>query len=143
MGIDLTGLGSIFDFGKAIIDRFVPDPAAKMKAAYDLAVLQQNGELQKMAQETGLMQGQIDTNKIEAANPSVFVSGWRPAVGWVCVLGIGYSFVAWPFLAWASGIWKFPLPPTLDMGTLITLLAGMLGFAGMRTFEKLNGVASK
>lgn len=143
MGLDLTGLGSVFDFGKAIIERFVPDPAAKMKASLDLATLQQNGELAKLAQDNGLMLAQIDVNKTEAANPKLFVSGWRPAVGWTCVLGIFYSFVAWPMLSWTSGIWKYPAPPQLDMGTLITLLAGMLGFGGMRMYEKLNNVAAK
>jgi hypothetical protein len=142
--MDLTGLGSIFDFGKAIIERFVPDPAAKMKATLDLAELNQKGELAKLAMETGLMQGQIDINKAEAASTSLFVSGWRPAAGWVCVIGgLGYTFVGWPLLTWASGIWKFPAPPMLDMGTLLTLLGGMLGLAGARTIEKLNGVAAK
>lgn len=141
--MDITGIGSLLDFGRTIIERFVPDPAMKLKATQDMYDAQQRGELAKMAAETGLMMAQIDVNKVEASNTSLFVSGWRPAVGWVCVLGILYSFVAWPFLAWASGIWKFEAPPTLDMGTLITLLAGMLGFAGMRTFEKLNNVAAK
>lgn len=141
MGLDLTGLGSIFDFGKAIVERFVPDPAAKMKATLDLATLAQTGELAKLAQETGLAQGQIDINKVEAASGNLLVSGWRPAVGWTCVGGLFYSFLTWPLLVWASGIWHFVAPPTLDMGTLITLLFGMLGLGGMRTFEKLKGVA--
>lgn len=143
--MDLTGIGSIFDFGKAIIDRFVPDPAAKLKAAYDLAALQQSGELAKMAQETGLIQGQIDINKIEAASPSLFVAGWRPAVGWVCVAGLVYSFAVWPILAWLGpgALHIATVPPQLDMGTLMTLLVGMLGLSGMRTLEKMNGVAAK
>lgn len=141
--MDLTGLGSVFDFGKSLLERFVPDPAQKAKAMLDLATLQQTGDLAKLAQENGLMLAQIDVNKAEAQSKSLFVSGWRPAVGWVCVLGLGYQFITWPLLAWASGIWTFPPPPQLDMGTLITLLAGMLGFGGLRTFEKLNNVAAK
>lgn len=141
--MDITGLGSIFDFGKAIIERFVPDPALKLKATFDLAQLQQNGELAKIAADNGLQLAQIDVNKTEATNPKLFVSGWRPAVGWVCVLGLFYSFFAWAFLSWASAIWKFPPPPQLDMGTLITLLFGMLGLGGLRTYEKLNNVAAK
>lgn len=143
MGLDLTGLGSVFDFGKSIIERLIPDPALKLKATQELAQMQLNGELAKTAQENGLMLAQIDVNKTEAQNPKLFVSGWRPAVGWVCVLGLGYQFVAWPLVSWASSIWHYPPPPQLDMGTLITLLAGLLGFGGMRTFEKLNGVAAK
>lgn len=141
--MDLTGLGSIFDFGKAIIERFVPDPAAKMKATFDLAQLQQNGELAKIAGENGLMLAQIDVNKTEAQNPRLFVSGWRPAVGWVCVMGCAYSFVGWAFLTWASGIWKFAPPPQIDTGPLMMMLTGMLGFGGMRMYEKLNNVAAK
>lgn len=141
--MDITGIGSLLDFGRTIIERFVPDPAMKLKATQDMYDAQQKGELAKMAAETGLMMAQIDVNKVEAASTSRFASNWRPAVGWTCVLGIFYSFVAWPFLSWASGIWKFPEPPTLDMGTLMTLLAGMLGFGGMRMMEKLNNVASK
>lgn len=141
--MDITGIGSLLDFGRTIIERFVPDPAMKLKATQDMFDAQQRGELAKMAAETGLIQGQIDTNKIEAANASIFVSGWRPAVGWVCVLGLAYTFIGWPMAVWASGIWTFPPPPTLDMGTLITLLGGMLGLGGLRTYEKINGVAAK
>lgn len=141
--MDITGLGSIFDFGKSLLERFVPDPAQKAKAVLDLATLQQTGELAKLAQENGLMLAQIDVNKAEAQSTKLFVSGWRPAVGWVCVLGLGYSFVAWALLTWASNIWKFPPPPQLDMGTLLPLLFGMLGLGGLRTYEKLNNVAAK
>lgn len=142
--MDITGLGAIFDFGKAIIDRFVPDPAAKMKATMDLAVLQQQGELAKLAQETGLAQGQIDLNKVEASNTSLFISGWRPFVGWTCGSGLAFQFLLAPLLTWSMALIGKPVVfPTLDLSTLLTLLFGLLGLGGMRTFEKLNGVASK
>jgi len=63
-------------------------------------------------------------------------------VGWTCVVGLLYTFLLRPLLAWASGMIDIPVPPMLDMGDLFTLLAGMLGLGGMRTFEKLNGVQS-
>lgn len=141
--MDLTGLGSIFDFGKAIIERFVPDPALKLKATLDMATLAQSGELAKLAADNGLMLAQIDVNKTEAQNTHLFVSGWRPAVGWVCVAGCAYSFVGWALLTWASGIWHFAAPPQIDTGPLMMMLTGMLGFGGMRMYEKLNNVASK
>jgi hypothetical protein len=75
---------------------------------------------------------------VEAASSSVFVSGWRPYIGWVCGTGLAYQFLIYPIaIAWLPKIVQ------LDMGTLLSLLAGMLGLSGMRTQEKLNGVASK
>jgi hypothetical protein len=61
-------------------------------------------------------------------------------VGWVCVIGLLYTFLAQPLLAWGSGVWSIPVPPQLDMGDLLTLLAGMLGLSVSRTFEKFHGV---
>lgn len=140
--MDITGIGSLLDFGRTIIERFVPDPAMKLKATQDMYDAQQKGELAKMAAETGLVMAQIDVNKVEAANASLFVSGWRPAVGWTCVLGLVYSFLMQPLLEWASpGLGLVTMPPKLDMGTLITLLGGMLGIGGLRTVEKLKGVS--
>ena len=121
-----------------------PDPALKVKAQLDLATLQQNGELQRMAMDAGLAQGQLDINKIEAANPRLLVSGWRPALGWVCVLGLAMQFVVGPFATWGASLAsKTIVFPVLDLGTLMTLLFGMLGLGGLRSYEKINGVASK
>lgn len=142
--MDITGIGSILDFGRTIIERFVPDPAMKLKATQDMYDAQQRGEIAKMAAETGLVMAQIDVNKIEAANPTLFVSGWRPAVGWVCVIGLLYSFLGQPLLEWATPALNLAsAPPKLDMGTLITLLGGMLGLGTLRTVEKMNNVAAK
>lgn len=140
--MDITGIGSLLDFGRTIIERFVPDPAMKLKATQDMYDAQQKGELAKMAAETGLVMAQIDVNKVEAASTSFFVAGWRPAVGWTCVIGLVYSFLLQPLLEWASpGLGLTTPPPKLDMGTLITLLGGMLGIGGLRTMEKLKGVS--
>ena len=108
---------------------------AAANAKFELFKLQQSGELAELA-------GQMEINKVEAANASVFVSGWRPFVGWVCGGGLVYTFIGQPLLSWASLIWNFPIPPNLDMGTLITLLGGLLGLGGMRTAEKIKGVAA-
>jgi hypothetical protein len=93
---------------------------------------------------------QVDVNKIEAASSNLFVSGWRPAVGWVGVAGLSYQFLGYPLMQWAwalgQGIDLIPqslsTPPDLNVEQLITLLAGLLGFGGMRSFEKHRGVAS-
>lgn len=131
---DLTGLGSVFDFGSKIIDKIFPDKTQADAAKARLLELHESGELQ-------LALGQIDVNKAEATSSSIFVAGWRPAVGWVCVIGLLYTFLLRPILAWGSSAWGIEVPPMLDMGDLFTLLAGMLGLGGMRTFEKLKGAA--
>ena len=100
-------------------------------------------EKQQLAAAVMIVQGQLDINKVEAANPSVFVSGWRPAVGWSCVLGLVYTFFGQPLMAWGSSLWGIPVPPVLALDTLLTLLAGMLGLGGLRTFEKTKGIDNK
>jgi hypothetical protein len=94
---------------------------------------------------------QINVNKEEAKSASLFVSGWRPAVGWIGAAALAYQFLLYPLLGWA---WKwlqamnyvpaemYP-PPLLDAEQLWVMLSGILGIAGMRTFEKQKGVASK
>lgn len=136
MGLDALGIGAVSGLVGNIIDKIWPDPIERSRAQLELAKLQQSGALAEMVAQT-------DINKVEAANPSVFVSGWRPAVGWVCVGGLAYTFLGWPLLTWGSSIWHFPVPPQLDTGTLITLLGGMLGLGGLRTYEKINNVAAK
>lgn len=99
--------------------------------------------------DAGLLQGQMEINKAEAGHASVFVAGWRPAIGWIGAAALGYQFLLYPGLIWA---WAFmqakgwvPValqpPPVLDAEALWALLAGMLGIAGMRTYEKKVGVA--
>lgn len=134
--MSLDPVTALLDIGGKVIDRIWPDPVQQANAKFELFKLQQSGELAMIA-------GQLEINKVEAANPSVFVSGWRPFVGWVCGGGLVYSFIANPLLSWASNIWSFPVPPTLDLGTLLTVLGGLLGLGGLRTMEKINGVAAK
>lgn len=83
-----------------------------------------------------------DTNKVEAAHSNVFVSGWRPFIGWVCGAALCFQYLVRPFWVWAAAIWlpDTPVPPTLD-GMLWELILGMLGIGGLRTVEKWKGVA--
>ncbi len=122
------------EIGGKVIDKLFPDKTQADAAKAKLLEMQATGELQ-------LALGQQAINQAEAQNSSVFVAGWRPAVGWVCVIGLLYTFLLRPLMAWGSGIWVIPVPPPLDMGDLFTLLAGMLGLGTMRTFEKTKGVA--
>ena len=117
------------DIGGKLIDRLWPDPAQRDAAKLELLKLQQSGELAGIT-------GQVEINKIEAASASVFVSGWRPFIGWICGAGLGYQFLVYPIL-----VAFVPKIVQLDMGTLLTLLAGMLGLGALRTTEKLQGKA--
>ena len=123
---------ALLGIGGKLIDKLIPDPAARDAARFELLKLQQSGELAAMLAQT-------DVNKVEAASGSVFVAGWRPAIGWVCALAMAYQYLVRPFLVAFNPVLAFP---GLD-DNLWHLLAGMLGLGGLRTFEKVNGVASK
>jgi hypothetical protein len=125
------------------LDLILPDPQKAMEAKTKLAELAQKGELAVLDADVKLAVGQMEINKEEAKSASLFVSGWRPAVGWTCVAGLVYTFVAMPILSWLSINFGIIAPPVVDGGTLMALLSGMLGLAGIRGFEKYNGVASK
>lgn len=122
-----------------VIDKIIPDPQAKAAAQLEAMKLQQSGEFKQIESDLQMALGQLEVNKIEAAAPDLFRGGWRPAVGWVCVIGLLYTYLGQPLLTWASGMWEVPAPPSLDLGDLLILLGGMLGLGGMRTMERLKG----
>jgi len=86
---------------------------------------------------------QIKLNMVEASHRTIFVAGWRPFIGWVCGVGIGYHFVLQPLIAWALAIADPTVvaPPVLDFAPLLTLVMSLLGLAGLRTAEKARGLA--
>ena len=130
-------------FGK-VLDKFFPDPAVKQQAQLQILQLQQAGEFKELDSQLQRDLSQADINKVEAASPDFFRGGWRPAVGWVCVVGLLYDFLTQPLLSWASNaFWHVAIPPQLDISVLMTLVGGMLGLGGMRTAERLNGVIAK
>jgi len=145
--MDLIGIGSIIEgVGKVADSLYTTD---KERAEMALEERKLSLEEKKIDQATDL--AQVDINKIEAASTSVFVAGWRPAVGWVGVLGLSYQFLGYPMMQW---IWAFGQgvdlipkglspPPDLQTDQLMVLLSGLLGFGGMRSFEKSKGVAAK
>ena len=101
--------------------------------------------------EQKAIDGQIDLNKIDAQSGSLFKGGWRPALGWVCVSGLAYSFMLKPLLPWVikvtalimGKVLVLPVMPILDTGEILGLVVTLLGVAGYRSFEKARGVASK
>lgn len=130
-------------FGK-IIDKIFPDPAAKAQAQMQMVQLQQAGEFKELDAQLQMAKGQTDTNLAEAANPKLFVSGWRPFIGWICGLGLASQFIVAPFATWIASVVGHPMIfPNLDLGPLLVLLTGMLGLGALRTTEKIQGVAAK
>jgi len=131
----LDPVSALLDIGGKVMDRLWPDPVQAAAAKMELFKLQQSGELSIIA-------GQLDINKAEAANPSVFVSGARPFILWVCGSGFAIQFVVGPLAEWGSALYGHPVKfPQMDMATLMPLLLGMLGLSGYRTIERVNGVA--
>ena len=133
----LDPVSALLDIGGKVIDRVWPDPTQAAQAKLELFKLQQSGELTQIA-------GQLEINKAEASNPNLFVSGWRPAIGWVCAFALFYQYLAKPLGEGIAASLGHPLPtlPGLDEN-LWQLLLGMLGLGGLRTFEKVQGVAAK
>ena len=142
--MSLDPVTALLDIGSKIIERLFPDPTQAASAKLELIKLQQSGELAVMAAETDLAKGQIGVNEKEAQSGSLFVSGWRPAIGWVCATALAYQYVVRPIGSYVGRIYGVELGdmPTLD-ATLWELMFGMLGLGGLRTFEKVQGVASK
>ena len=143
MSIDFTTpWGAVVNAAMSIIDRVIPDPAAKAAAQAQLMQLTATQELAELKSQTDLALAQIATNTAEATSTNWFTAGWRPGAGWVCVFGLAYQFLLQPLGVWGSGIWHVPSPPQIDLGSLITLLGGMLGLGTLRSMDKAKGVAS-
>ena len=127
---DLTGIGSAADLASTVINKIWPDKSEQEK--------------QQLAAAVMVIQGQLDINKAEAANPSMFVSGWRPFVGWVCGAGCAWNWVGLPMAKFAAAYFGHALTISpADLSEMLPLLFGLLGLGGLRTVEKINGVAAK
>lgn len=98
--------------------------------------------------DADLLKGQMSVNAVEAAHKSVFVAGWRPAIGWVGVVALAYQFVLYPLLVWLWVVLQanelipndLSVPPVLPADALFSIVLGMLGIGGMRSFDKRSGV---
>lgn len=120
----------------SLLDKWVPDADTKAKLAHEIATM-----TERHAQEIAL--AQIDVNKTEAASASLFKGGWRPFIGWTCGTAFAYHFVLQPLLVFVLVAFGQPVPdlPKFEMDALMTVLFGMLGLGGLRTFEKFKGVS--
>lgn len=131
----LAPLTTVLNIGSTLIDRLVPDKNAAASLKGEMLQLGLQGELNSAI-------AQVQVNAVEAASPSWFVAGWRPAVGWVCVTGLGYQFLLCPLFTFFAGIaGSKVVAPSLDIASLMALLTGILGLGIARTVEKINGVS--
>ena len=130
----MLNLGSLVGPVTGLLDKFIEDKDVKNKLAHDLSTM-----AERHAQE--LAKGQLEVNKTEAAHKSLFVAGWRPAIGWICGLGMASNFLVIPIANFVLALTGSTiLVPLLDTGEMMPVLMGMLGLGAMRTYEKKQGV---
>ena len=134
-------IAAALEFGETIIEKIWPDPAKQAEERRKLLELSQTGDLARLNAHVQLMLGQIKTNQIEAQHKSLFVAGWRPAVGWVCVSILAFNYIGIWLLEYLAMFFDDlpPTPPRMDMSELWPVLLGMLGVGGMRSFDKHKG----
>jgi len=138
--MNLLGIGEIIGGVGKIADDLITTDKERLTLA-----------LEEKKIEAGLIQSQIEVNKAEAQHASVFVAGWRPFIGWVGGFGMAYQFLLYPLLTW---VWPIliargtlpagtTIPPVLDGDVLFAMVSGLLGIAGMRSFDKMKGTDPK
>jgi len=136
MSWSILGIGRIIDGVGKVVDDLATSDEERLKIA-----------LEEKHIEADLIESQLEINKAEAQHDSVFVAGWRPFIGWVGGVALGYQFILYPLMTWLWTILQaknlLPLdikpPPVLAAEELWVLLSGMLGIAGLRSFDKFKG----
>ena len=128
-------LSSLIQPVSNLLDKAIPDQDLKRKLSHEIATMSE-----KHAQSLAL--AQIEVNAAEAASGSLFKGGWRPCIGWICGIAFGYHFVLQPVIIFIVALVGMEIPdlPKFDMNTLLTVLGGMLGIGGLRTYEKQKGL---
>jgi len=126
---DITGIGAVADFATTVVNKIWPDKSEQEKQQIAAAVM--------------VVQGQIDINKEEAKSPSVFVSGWRPFIGWVCGMACAWNWIGLKIALFVAAYLGHVLNmQPADISEMMPVLLGMLGLGGLRTVERINGVAA-
>jgi len=123
-----------------VVDKLFPDPVQAANAKLEMMKMEQAGEFKDIDASLQRDIQQIALNKIEAGSDNIFKSGWRPFIGWVCGFGFAYAVLVYPMLTWVAVVFDTTPPPNLDTGVLMSVLLGMLGMGGMRSFEKFKGL---
>ena len=118
-----------------LLDKFIEDKDQKAALAHEISTM-----AERHAQE--LAKGQIEVNKMEAASGSMFVAGWRPAVGWICALGFASNFILIPMANFSLALASIDVQiPMIDTTQMMPVLMGMLGLGTLRTVEKVRKVS--
>lgn len=137
MTLSLDPISAVLDIGSKIIERVWPDPVQAANAKLELLKLQQSGELAQIA-------GQLSINQVEAASSSIWVSGWRPFVGWIGGAGLAYAAILEPigrFIASVAFNYNGVFP-VLDTTITMQVLFGILGLGAMRSYDKKQGTST-
>lgn len=133
----LDPVTGVLEIGGKLIDRLWPDPEKADAAKLELFKLNQSGEL-------AILAGQMKINEAEATHASVFVSGWRPFIGWVCGSACAWNWIGLPIAKMALAVFGIQIAlDSADLTEMLPVLVGMLGIGTLRTVEKINKVASK
>lgn len=138
----MGGLAALIPLLGSILDKVFPDPAAAAAAKVQVMEMAQRGELAQLDADVKLATGQLDVNKAEASSTSLFVAGWRPFIGWTCGAAFAFKFIVGPAAVVLMAMAGHPITlPVFDFTEMSTILLGMLGLGGLRTIEKVKGVA--
>lgn len=136
----MAGLFDLTGFLTPVINKlagYIPDPEARAKA-------QAEATTQMLQFVTNQNQAQLAVDEADANNRNVFVAGWRPAIGWACGAAFAWDYVLQPMATFACAACSHPVVlPSLDTSEMMPVLMGMLGLGGMRTYEKVAGVAAR
>ncbi len=125
---------SILEIGAKLLDKVIPDKDAREKAQAELIKAAQDQDFQ-------LALAQIQVNQEEAKSDNIFKSGWRPSIGWTCSVAFGLHFVLFPIINFVLVALNYKeVVISFDMTTLMTVLGGLLGIGGLRTYEKVKGI---
>lgn len=139
----LDPITAALDLGGKLIDKLFPDPAQRDQAKLELLKMQQSGELAQLQADTVLAQGQMEINKVEAANPTLFVSGARPFIMWICGVALAYAAILEPIVRFvATVVYRYAGSfPVIDTALTLQVLLGLLGLGAMRSYDKKNGTS--
>ena len=143
----MIGIAKLLDTGLQLVDKFIETPEEKNTARMKLMELADKGDARALEAEVQILLGQIEVNKIEAQSGSIWKSGWRPAVGWVCASAFFYNYVGQPFLTFlllvARPEFDVTVLPVVEMAAMMPVLVGMLGLGAYRSFERKEGLIPK
>lgn len=140
----MIGLDAVLDLAGKVIDKVIPDPAQRDEARFKLVDLAARGELEEVKADlqvietlAGIDKAQIDNNKIDAQSDRFFQYGARPAALWMCVAGLGYTFLIQPIGSWLmANLSNWSPLPELNTEVLLFMGSGLLGLATLRTVDK-------